>query len=131
MTTGLTAVARQMLEAPNLAHLATVLPDGAPHVVPVWVGVDDADRIVFLTGPATVKGRNIERDPRVSLSVTAADAPNTMLHVRGRVTDVRDDDAGWAIIDGLAQKYLGGPYPLREGRAAYVIEPERVKTQSF
>lgn len=123
--------ARALLGAPNLAHLATLLPDGAPHVVPVWVGIDDADRIVFLTGPDTVKGRNVARDPRVSLSVTAADAPNTMLHVRGRVTDIRDDDAGWAIIDALAQKYLGGPYPLRSDRAAYVIAPERVVTQSF
>jgi PPOX class probable F420-dependent enzyme len=123
--------ARALLDAPNLAHLATLLPDGAPHVVPVWVAIDDADRIVFLTDPASVKGRNITRDPRVALSVTAADAPNTMLHVRGRVTDIRDDDAGWAIIDALAEKYLGGPYPLRSDRAAYVIEPERVMTQSF
>ncbi|WP_027007309.1 PPOX class F420-dependent oxidoreductase [Conexibacter woesei] len=131
MTTTMTTEARALLEAPNLAHLATTLPDGAPHVVPVWVGVDDADRIVFLTGPDSVKGRNIERDPRVALSLTAADAPNTMLHVRGVVTDIRDDDAGWAIIDALAEKYLGGPYPLRSGRAAYVIAPERVVTQSF
>jgi PPOX class probable F420-dependent enzyme len=126
------AEARALLEAPNIAHLATILPDGAPHVVPVWIGIDDAtDDVVFLTGRETVKGRNIERDPRVSLSVTAADAPNTMLHVRGRVTDIRDDDAGWAIIDALAQKYLGGPYPLREGRAAYVVAAERVMTHSF
>jgi PPOX class probable F420-dependent enzyme len=125
------AEARALLEAPNIAHLATVLPDGAPHVVPVWVGIDADDNIVFLTGRDSVKGRNIERDPRVALSVTAADAPNTMLHVRGRVTDVRDDAAGWAIIDALADKYLGGPYPLRTGRAAYVIAPERVMTQTF
>jgi PPOX class probable F420-dependent enzyme len=122
---------RAMLAATNLAHLATVLPDGAPHVVPVWVGLDDADRIVFLTGPASVKGRNIARDPRVSLSLTPSDQPNTMLHVRGRVTDIRDDADGWAIIDALAEKYIGAPYPLRTDRAAYVIEPERVLTQSF
>jgi PPOX class probable F420-dependent enzyme len=127
----MTPEARAMLAAPNLAHLATVLPDGAPHVVPVWVGVDDADRILFLTDPATAKGRNVVRDPRVALSLTPADRPNTMLHVRGRVVDIRDDDAGWAIIDALAQKYLGTPYPLRSDRAAYVIEPELVRTQSF
>jgi PPOX class probable F420-dependent enzyme len=125
------AEARALLEAPSIAHLATILPDGAPHVVPVWIGVDEDDNIVFLTGRESVKGRNVERDPRVSLSITAPDAPNTMLHVRGRVTDIRDDDAGWAIIDALADKYLGTPYPLRTGRAAYVVAPERVMTQSF
>ena len=38
---------RALLGAPNIAHIATVLPDGAPHAVPVWIGME-GDRIAFL-----------------------------------------------------------------------------------
>jgi hypothetical protein len=41
---------RALFEAPNYAHLATVLPDGGPHTVPLWVGIT-AGKIAFLTSP--------------------------------------------------------------------------------
>ena len=41
---------RRVLDGTSIAHLATVLPDGSPHTVPLWIGVH-GDRIVFLTGP--------------------------------------------------------------------------------
>ncbi len=48
--------------------LATVRRDGRSHVQPVWVLLD-GDDLVFMTGPLTVKGRNLRRDPRASLVV--------------------------------------------------------------
>ena len=121
---------RALLRAPNIAHIATVMPDGGPHVVPVWVATD-GDRVLFLTGPGSRKARNIERDPRVALSVADSERPNVMAHVRGRVVEVLDDDAGWEIIDRLAESYIGGPYPLREDRAAFVVEPDRAWSLGF
>ena len=59
--TGLEPHVRALLEAPNYAHLATVLPDGSPHSVPLWVGLE-GDHIVFLTGPDSRKARNIDHD---------------------------------------------------------------------
>ena len=41
---------RALFDGPNYAHVATVLPDGGPHSVPVWVGLE-GNRIAFLTGP--------------------------------------------------------------------------------
>jgi PPOX class probable F420-dependent enzyme len=121
---------RALLAAPNIAHLATVLPDGAPHAVPVWVGVEDG-RIAFLTSPRSRKARNIDHDPRVALSIADHERPNRMAHVRGRVVEVVDGDAGWAIIDRLAGAYIGQPYPLREDRVAYLVEVERAWAQEF
>jgi PPOX class probable F420-dependent enzyme len=115
---------RPYIEGPNLAHLATVLPDGAPHSVPVWVDFE-GDRIAFLTDPDSRKGRNLARDPRVALSITLHDRPNAMAQIRGRVVEVVEGDEAWAIIDRLAEQYIGQPYPREFNRVVYLVEPER------
>ena len=115
---------RRVLDGTSLAHLATVLPDGSPHTVPVWVGAH-GDRIVFLTGPGSRKARNLRRDPRVALSVAPAENPFEPVVVRGRVVEWLDGDAAWEIIDRLAEKYIGAPYSRDLERVVAVIEPER------
>ena len=52
----------------NIVHLASVMPDGAPHSIPLWAILEDG-RIAFFTQPASRKARNVARDPRVALSV--------------------------------------------------------------
>ncbi len=121
---------RRLLEGPNLAHVATLMPDGAPHSVPVWVGVE-GERIVFLTGPGSRKARNLARDARVALSLVHRDDPHTMAHVRGRVVERLEGDAAWAIIDRLAHEYLGGPYPRGEERVVFVVAADRAWAQAF
>src|SRR2546421_9388764 len=59
---------RRLLGTTAMAHLATVLPDGSPHSVPVFVGAE-GDRIAFFTGPGSRKAKNLRRDPRVALSL--------------------------------------------------------------
>lgn len=48
--------------------VATLRPDGAPHVVPVWFVVD-GDDLVFTTSSGSVKARNLRADPRISACV--------------------------------------------------------------
>ncbi|WP_203713595.1 TIGR03618 family F420-dependent PPOX class oxidoreductase [Asanoa siamensis] len=120
----------RLLDTPCTAHLATLLPDGAPHSVPVWVS-REGPHVAFLTSPGSRKARNIARDPRVAISLTGRDAPNEMAHLRGRVVEVVDGDRGWEIIDRLAQKYLGGPYPLRTDRVAFLVEVDHAGAMSF
>jgi len=115
---------RHHIEGTPVAHLATVLPDGSPHTAPLWVDTH-GERIVFLTGPGSRKARNLRRDPRVALSLTAADNPFEPVVVRGRVIEWIDGDAAWEIVDRIAAKYIGGPYPRDEERVVAVIEPER------
>jgi PPOX class probable F420-dependent enzyme len=128
--TALTDDVRALFDGPNYAHVATLMPDGGPHSVPVWTGVE-ADRIAFLTSPGSRKARNIDHDPRVAISVTAHDQPFTMAGVRGRIAERLEGDAAGEVIDRISHKYTGAPYPLREDRVVFLIEPERAWMQAY
>jgi PPOX class probable F420-dependent enzyme len=113
---------RSLVDGPNQAHLATLMPDGAPHCVPVWVGLE-GERIAFLTSPTVRKARNVMRDPRVAISITDRDQPFTMATVRGRVVEKVEGDAAWEIIDRISIKYTIGPYPRDEARCVFLVQP--------
>jgi PPOX class probable F420-dependent enzyme len=119
----LNADVRRHLDGTSLAHLATVLPDGSPHSVPLWVGTR-GEQIVFLTGPHSRKARNLRRDPRVALSLTPAENPFEPVLIRGRVVEWLEGDAAWAIVDEISTKYTGAPYPRADERVVAVVEPE-------
>jgi PPOX class probable F420-dependent enzyme len=116
--------ARRLLDGVNVGHLATLMPDGAPKVEPVWVA-RDGDRVLVTTDSQSIKARNAVRDARVALSVTAADDPYEQLLVRGRVVEIRPDD-DLSVLDAMSRKYLDGPFPRRRWsrRAVLVIEPD-------
>ncbi|MFQ6326025.1 PPOX class F420-dependent oxidoreductase [Nocardia sp. CWNU-33] len=115
---------RRVLDGTPLAHLASILPDGAPHSVPVWIGTH-GNHIAILTGPGSRKARNLRRDPRVALSLTPADNPFQPVIIRGRVVEWLEGDAAWAIIDRISTKYIGGPYSRAEVRVVAFIEPDQ------
>ena len=115
---------RRVLDGTPLAHLASVLPDGAPHSVPLWIGTH-GDHVVILTGPDSRKARNLLRDPRVAISVAPADDPHRPVLIRGRVVEWIDGDAGWRIVDRIAAKYIGRPYSRDEERVIALIRPDR------
>lgn len=116
---------RELFEKPNFVHLATLLPDGAPHVVAVWSDFVDGDRLGFFTQPASRKARNVARDPRVCLSVVDRDNPYRMASVRGRVAETVEGDEALAWMDRVAESYTGRPFPMRAG-TLFVVEPEHV-----
>lgn len=121
---------RALFEEPNTGHLATLLPDGSPHAVPLWVDLEGS-RIAFLTSPRSRKARNLDRDPRVAISITDRRNAFVMASVRGRVTERVEGEAGWRIIDRIARKYTGQPYPLRTDRVVFLVEPEHVRGRVF
>ena len=120
----LESAVRRVLDGTSIAHLATVLPDGSPHSVPVWVAAH-GDRVAFLTGPGSRKARNLRRDPRVALSIAPVDNPFEPVILRGRAVEWIEGDPAWEIVDRIATKYIGGPYPREQERIVVVIEPER------
>ncbi len=121
---------RALFAGANYAHVATVMRDGAPHSVPVWVGLE-GDRVAFLSSPNSVKARNLRRDPRVSISVTDAAQPTSMAQVRGRVGEILEGDPAWTIIDRIAHKYIGAPYPMRTDRVLFLVDVDRAWAQAF
>lgn len=117
---------RPLLEGRNFAHVATLLPDGSPHSVPVWVGIED-DRVVFFTQEGSRKARNVERDPRVAISVVDHERPYLSAHLRGQVVGKREGDAALEVMDRLARRYTGKDFPVRRG-VLYEIEVDRAGT---
>ena len=53
----LPAEVRELFERRNFAHLATALPDGSPHSVPVWMCLEDDNPY----RSAWVRGRVVDR----------------------------------------------------------------------
>jgi PPOX class probable F420-dependent enzyme len=120
---------RDIIEAKNFAHLATLMPGGSPQVTPVWVELE-GDLLEVNSALNRQKDRNIERDPRVALSVQDSANPYRYIQVRGRVVERTTEGAG-RHIDRLAKKYLGVEvYPGHrpgETRVIYTIRPEKVQ----
>lgn len=86
--------------------LGVTRPDGRPHVTPVWF-VLDGDDVILNTGEATVKGRAMRRDPRVSLCVDDQQPPFSFVSIQGEAS-LSDDLAElrhWATIIG--GRYMG------------------------
>ena len=78
----------EYLKESHVAQLATVRPDGRPHVAPVWFMEEDGR--AFVIAPAgAVKLRNIRRNPQVALSIATDQRPfkYVVLEGEGRVTD--------------------------------------------
>jgi PPOX class probable F420-dependent enzyme len=119
----LPAEVRELFEARNFAHLATTLPDGSPHSVPVWMRVEEG-RLLFFTQPESRKARNLEQSPRVAISIVDERNPYRSAWVRGRVVDRIEGDAALEIIDRISQQYTGADFPLRSG-IVHVVDPER------
>ncbi|WP_125132248.1 TIGR03618 family F420-dependent PPOX class oxidoreductase [Microbacterium sp. 10M-3C3] len=115
---------RRSFEAANVAHVATLMPDGSPHSVPVWVGVE-GDDLAFFSIARSVKDRNIQADPRVALSIV--DPANMLSHaaVRGRVHRRLEGAEAMPIVDRIARKYTGKPYDIRTGIAVFLVDPVR------
>ena len=113
---------RRLLDGPNFGSLATLMPDGAPKVEPVWVG-REGDHILIATDRRGIKGRNLSLDDRVALSITDFENPYEQALIRGRVIETRPDD-DLLVLDALSRQYLGKPFPRRKwsSRVVYVIE---------
>jgi len=125
MPAALSEKAKKLIDRPNFAHLATLMPDGSPQSVPIWIG-REGEHIVICTGGGSLKGKNTRRDPRVALSIVDFDDPYEEVQIRGRVIERRPDPE-LKTMDPISHKYTGKPFPFRtpEGRVALVIEVEK------
>lgn len=130
-TATLTDAAKALLAEPVIADLATISPDGSPHVTPVWIDVE-GDNLVVNTADGRAKAANLRQRPKVAVSVVDPHDPYRVLAVQGVVSEITDQGAD-AHIDRLAHKYLGvDTYPMRkpgERRLKVFIKPERILMQ--
>lgn len=94
----------EYLGRPLLADLATVKPDGSPHVAPVWFQYSDG-RVQIVAQTSSVKIRNIKHDPRVSISVAIHDRPYSYVLISG--TAVLSKEGIPELTRALAVRYQG------------------------
>ncbi len=73
------------------ATMTTIGPDGAPQTAPVWF-IREGSEILLSTFEGMQKHRNVERDPRISLTIIDPDDPMSYVEFRGAVTIEPDPD---------------------------------------
>lgn len=95
---------RRLLDGRHFAVLATINPDGSPQTSAMWVG-RDGDDVLFSTVAGRRKHRNLEREPRASVTVLDSDDPYNYVELRGRTTI--DEDIGRAFDTALSWSYDG------------------------
>ena len=120
---------RSALEGKNFWSLATINPDGSPQNTVVWVDTRDG-KIIVNSALGRKKPRNLETNPKVSLSWFDPENPYSNISIQGSVAQSYTGDQAEADIDALAKKYLDQDvYPYRkedERRVTYLIEPTHV-----
>ncbi len=115
-----------LFEKRSFGHLATLMPDGSPQVTPVWVDYE-GECILINSVKGRQKDLNMERDPRVAISIQDPDDPYRYLQIRGKVVETTFEGAD-EHIDKQAQRYLDlEKHPHQaEGRKLFRIQPEQV-----
>jgi PPOX class probable F420-dependent enzyme len=124
----LTEKQEQLFLGKNFGAVATIRPDGSPHVTPVWVDYD-GEHVVFNAATGRAKWHHMRRDPRVTIEVYSHDDPYEYVTVTGTV-ELEESEAANRHIDKLSEKYTGNPkfqgYSRDERRVIVRVTPERV-----
>jgi PPOX class probable F420-dependent enzyme len=100
--------ARKLIETGALAHMVTLNRDGSPQVTCVWVGLD-GDEIVSGHLGRWQKVKNVERDPRVVISLEGTETNERglreylVVHGRGRI----EEGGAPELLQRLAYVYIG------------------------
>lgn len=117
---------RDLLETNALIHVATIGPDGEPQSNPVWFDWD-GENIKFSQTKTRQKYKNVDRDPRIAVSLVDPENPYRYLEVRGEVTEIEEDPNN-DFINAMAKKYLDmDEYPYHQPgdeRIILYVKPE-------
>lgn len=118
----------EILHGNNFAHVATIRPDGSPHVTVTWIDAADG-HVLVNSAVGRVKDRYLRRDPRVAVTVHEQTNPYRWLRVDGAVAEFVTGDVAERHIDVLNRKYNDGEqweYVPGQQRVLYRIRPDRV-----
>lgn len=122
-----------LFDEANFATFATLMPAGTPQQTVVWIdreAREPVDRVLVNTESGRQKHRNVQRDPKVGVSIMDPEDPYRYVSVRGQVVEMTTEGAD-DHADRLAQEYMGvEEYPSRDqeegDRIILRIEPLRV-----
>ena len=125
----ISAELQQLLRERTICFFATIMPDGSPQMTQTWVDTD-GQYILINTVEGHQKLRNVQRDPRVTLSLINPSNLNRAVTVRGRVVEITSEGAA-EHFKGLVQRYMGGE-EYRFGQPGQVrillkVAPEKIR----
>jgi PPOX class probable F420-dependent enzyme len=121
----LNELAREVLDGPHIAAIATSNADGRPQSSVIFVK-RDGDTVAFSTIKSRLKTRNMTRDPRVSLLVIDKEK-GRYVEIRGTVEITEDPEK--RLLYEMYAHHMGGATPPPEPdvqRLIVRITPEKV-----
>ncbi|MEV7093491.1 PPOX class F420-dependent oxidoreductase [Amycolatopsis sp. NPDC051045] len=117
---------KALFDGKNFPVVATINADGSVQTSVVWAK-RDGDTVLFATVRGRLKERNMQRDPRVSLSVFDLEDPLKYVEVRGRVEIT--EEGGRELINELSHKYDGKDFrtePPEVVRVVVRVVPDKI-----
>ncbi len=100
----------KLLRSARILQVASINPDGRPHLVPMWFDFDDEGKLIFTTYGRSQKVRNLERDPRVTVLAEAGEAYNEL---RGVSIDASAEVVRYPQVTARALAIIGAKYANR------------------
>jgi PPOX class probable F420-dependent enzyme len=117
----------ELAQGANFGVISSVMPSGDLQTQLIWVHTD-GERLVVNTEVHRQKFLNVERDPRVTLTIRDEQNPYRYAEARGRVVEMVKGQEARDHIDELSQKYHGQDYPpdqIKTERVMLWIVPDR------
>ena len=114
--------------AKNFATISTLAADGSPRTHVMWVDADD-EHLLINTEVHRAKFKDLERDPRVTVTVINAENPYQFIEARGRVSGIVRGPEARDHIDALARRYTDADAyqgTITSERVIVRITPEKV-----
>ncbi len=116
-----------LAQGKNLAIVTTIMPNGAPQSLPVWVDADE-EHILINTEVHRQRYKNVQANPLVTVTIVEEGNWYSFAEVRGHLDgEVRGPEAR-DHIDKLAKKYMdveGYPNPIESERVILKIAPDK------
>ena len=96
------------LNGVHLARVATVRPDGRPHVVPIWYLWEEG-RLYFETARKAVKANNLRVNPHIAVTIdmTAGGLRLKYVILEGQATLIEDSPTVRQIAERIYSRYVG------------------------
>lgn len=116
----------ELAQAPNYAIFSTVLPSGHPQTHVMWVDTD-GEHLLINTVVSRRKYRNVQMNPKVSVTIINGIDWFDWIEVRGTVVDEVRGEEAWDHINALSRQYFEAPFggPKLE-RVILKIRPDRI-----
>ena len=96
------------LDGVHIARVATVRPDGRPHIAPIWYLMEDGI-FYFESESRTVKAKNLRTNPNFAVSVDISAGGLRLIYVilEGRAKFIEELEEVKEIANRIYSRYVG------------------------